>query len=154
MRTAKLFLHTLVGLSMVFSSIITALLAVPIAASAATVGIPSSIGYQGRLKTAAGMAVSDAARTFTFQFCTNAATTATCTEAVGTAQTQSLSTTGGYFSTSLSTTDVNSYFASGNLYLQITVAGEILNPTVQVFASPYSVSTRSVEQLASNPSAG
>jgi len=156
MRTAKLFLHTLVGFSLMFSTLASALLTTPLVANAATVGIPSSIGYQGRLKTAAGVAVSDLARTFIFQFCTNAATTATCTEPVGSPITQSLTTANGYFSTSLSTVGVDSSFASGNLYLQITVATEILNPTVQVFASPYSMTTRAIESLpvASQPSAG
>ncbi len=157
MRTAKLFFHTLVAVSMVLYTISAALLASPLTASAAqTVGLPSSIGYQGRLKTSAGVAVSDAARTFVFQFCDASATTSTCSGPLGSAITQSLSTVNGYFSTSLSTSSVSSYFAVGNLYLQITVAGEIMNPTVQVLASPYAMTTRSVEQLpvASEPATG
>ncbi|MEK7614860.1 MAG: hypothetical protein AAB431_00555, partial [Patescibacteria group bacterium] len=157
MRTAKIFLYSLVAVSMVFYTLAVALLASPLTASAAqTIGLPSAIGYQGRLKTAAGLAVSDAARTFTFQFCADAATTAACAEPLGAVISQSLTTANGYFSTSLSTTGVSSYFAVGNLYLQVTVSGEILNPTVQVFASPYSMTTRAVEQLpvASEPATG
>src|SRR3989339_288576 len=152
MRIAKILLHSLVGLSMIIymvSPIVPLLNART--ASAATLGIPETINYQGRLKALNGAVVSDGS--FIFEFNLYDASTGGTLVVDGSEAT--LAVEDGYFSTTINLAGTTSD-ALNNLWLEVmvgTVSGslETMSTRVKLGTAAYSLVTRAIENAASAP---
>ncbi|MBI2474953.1 hypothetical protein HYV69_00830 [Candidatus Uhrbacteria bacterium] len=157
MKTAKIFLHSLVGISMVFYTLAIALLAVPSVASAQ---VPTSIGYSGRLFNASGTALSG---TYYFWFdledaLTLGSTTASNIQGVTAAGAAAITVTNGFFTLEIPVgTDLGDF--TDDLYLEMKVhtadavaSAETLSPRVRILKNPYSVFTQAVQNSAADPS--
>ncbi|PJA45314.1 hypothetical protein CO174_03980 [Candidatus Uhrbacteria bacterium CG_4_9_14_3_um_filter_50_9] len=157
MRTAKLILPTLVAFSMVFYTLAIGLLAMPQAASA-QVGYPTSIGYQGRLKNAAGTAISSG--TYDFQFNFFNASSGGSELAAADIDVANKTVTNGFFSLSIPLgTDIGDF--RDNLYLEVRVKEDAESTfdtlgRIEIFKTPYSIFTQAVESTSapSNDFAG
>ncbi|MBI2473583.1 RICIN domain-containing protein, partial [Candidatus Uhrbacteria bacterium] len=164
MRTAKILLHTFVGISMVFYTLATALLAVPSTAQAAY-GYPSTIGFQGRLKNSSGQAISSGTYDFRFKLYDGSdASTATQTSADW-IYSNDVTVTSGYFSTSFTPGSDTSDFAD-DLYVLVAVASstgagasadgsyESFSTTtlIQLNKTPYAIFAQAIETNTTAPS--
>jgi hypothetical protein len=154
MRTAKIFVHTLVGVSMVFSTLAMALLAAPSTAHAQSYGYPTSIGYQGRLKDTSGDVVADG--TYDFQFDFFAAASGGTGLAAADIDVDDISVANGFFSLPVPLgTDIGDFV--DDLYLEVRVRPDGSGSydtlgRISVLKTPYSVFSQAVQTNTSNPS--
>src|SRR3989338_1240622 len=171
MRTAKILLHTFVGISMVFYTLATALLAVPSTAQAAY-GCPTSIGFQGRIKNSSGQAISSGTYDFRFRIYdgsdASTATNLTSTDS-GTSTTwiyaNDVTVTNGYFSTSFNPgADLTDF--SDDLYVQVATVLSTgsgvssdgyyesfsTSTLIQLHKTPYAVFAQAIETNTTAPS--
>ncbi|MFA4845563.1 MAG: hypothetical protein WC654_03325 [Patescibacteria group bacterium] len=158
MRTAKLILHTFVAISMVFTTLAIALVAVP---STAQAQVPTSIGYNGRLFNASGTALSG---TYYFWFDLEN-TLSGGTVVTGNIQatnflatpTAAITVTNGFFSVQIPLGTSLSDF-SDNLFLELKVhtadvvgSAETLSPRVEITKTPYAIFAQAIEAGATVP---
>jgi hypothetical protein len=152
MRIAKILLHATVGLITAINLLSPGMLFWGVqSANAATLGAPSTIGYQGRLKNASsGAVVSNGTYYFRF-YLYDAATGGTQV----TSDTATLTVTNGYFSTNIDlSTDVVDFV--NNLWMEIGVSSDgvtydTMTTRVKLNSSAYSFVTRAIENSASAP---
>ncbi|MFA4836236.1 MAG: hypothetical protein WC749_09235, partial [Dehalococcoidia bacterium] len=152
MRIAKILLHSTVGLITAINLLLPGMFFMSAkTADAATLGAPSTIGYQGRLKSASsGAVVSNGTYYFRF-YLYDASTGGTQV----TSDTATLTVTNGYFSTNIDlSTDVVDFV--NNLWMEIGVSTDnstfdTMTTRVKLNASAYSFVTRSIENSASAP---
>ncbi len=121
---------------------------------------PNIITYQGRLLNANGIPLSSASVSMIFEFytassggsCVWSNSSATCASA--TARTVTL--TDGLFSENLGDTAAATPYAAisdaifadnAALFLQVTVAGEVLSPRKQIVAAPYALNSETLDGL-------
>ncbi|MFH0779656.1 MAG: tail fiber domain-containing protein [Parcubacteria group bacterium] len=122
-------------------------------AQAATVGIPSYLGYQGRLKNASGAALSG-----TYDFSFKLYDASTSGNLLWT-ENKTMTVTSGYFTTSLgdSTAFGSIVDFTKNLWLDISVAAtgvtplESMTSRVAVNSAAFALAARSIENSASDP---
>ncbi len=147
-------MHTLVGVSMVFSTLTMALLAMPSTASAQSYGYPGSIGYQGRLKDTSGDVVTDG--TYDFQFNFYSAASGGSGLAAADIDVDDISVDNGFFSLAVPLgTDIGDFV--DDLYLEVRVKADAAGSydtvgRIQVLKTPYSVFSQAVQTNTSDPS--
>ena len=170
MRTAKLILHSMVAAAVVFYTLATALLAVPLTANAQTVGAPATIGYNGRLFNASGTALTG---TYYFWVDLEPALTAGTNlgsniqgfadadgDGVVDSGETAITVTNGYFTMEVPiSTDVADF--NNQIWLELKVhtadvvgSAETLSPRVKVTKTPYSIVTQAIERSAADPTTG
>ncbi|MEK7619989.1 MAG: hypothetical protein AAB413_01990, partial [Patescibacteria group bacterium] len=170
MRTAKLILHSMVAAAVVFYTLATALLAVPLTANAQTAGtdgVPGSIGYNGRLFNSSGTALSG-----TYYFWVNLKDHIT-TDGIADSPIQAFADadgSGAANGTETAITVTNGYFTvevplgasvanfNENLWLELLVhsanvvgSAETLSPRVKVTKTPYAIVSQAIERLSADP---
>lgn len=159
MRTAKTLLHAFVAVSMVFSTVATALLAVPATANAQSIGYPTSIGFQGRLKNSSGQAIASGTYDFRFRFFDSSDAAATSDYIY----VDDITVTNGFFSAPIPLgADIADFV--NELELEVgTVASsgagsstpadyETFGTRITMYKAPYSVFTQGIQNSASDPS--
>ncbi|MDG1950923.1 MAG: hypothetical protein P8J32_08990, partial [bacterium] len=159
MRTAKTILHAFVAVSMVFSTVATALVAVPSVAHAQSIGYPTSVGFQGRLKNSSGDAITSGTYDFRFRFFDSSDATATS----GYIYVDDISVANGFFSAPIPLgADIADFV--NELELEVgtvtsTGAGssgsgsyETFTTRITMYKAPYAVFSQGIENSASDPS--
>ncbi|MBI4435303.1 hypothetical protein HY630_01395, partial [Candidatus Uhrbacteria bacterium] len=170
MRTAKLILHTFVGIAMVFYTLATALLAVPSIANAQTAGAPATIGYNGRLFNASGTALSG---TYYFWVDLESDISSTTTlasniqgfadadgDGVVDAGETAITVTNGFFTIEIPiSTDIQDF--NNQVWLQlkahtadVVASAESFSPLVKVTKTPYAIVSQAIERSAADPTTG
>lgn len=170
MRTAKLILHSMVVVAMVFYTLATALLAVPSTANAQTAGVPGTIGYNGRLFNASGTALSG---TYYFWVDLESALTGGTNQASNiqafadangdgavSAGETAITVTNGYFTFEIPIgTDIGDF--NNNLWLEVKVhsadvvgSAETLSPRVKITKTPFAIVSQAIERSAADPTTG
>jgi len=170
MRTAKLLLHTFVGIGLVFYTLATALLAVPSIANAQTAGAPATIGYNGRLFNASGTALTgtyyiwvdlEPALTGGTVLAGNIQGFADADgDGVVDAGETAITVTNGFFTVEIPiTTDVADF--NNQVWLELKVhtadvvgSAETLSPRVKVTKTPYAIVSQAIERSAADPTTG
>ncbi|MCR4313929.1 MAG: hypothetical protein NUV84_01640, partial [Candidatus Uhrbacteria bacterium] len=170
MRTTKLILHGMVAAAVVFYTLATALLAVPLTANAQTAGAPATIGYNGRLFNASGTAL-----TGTYYFWVDLEPALTGGTNLGAniqgfadadgdgtvdAGETAITVTNGYFTMEVPiTTDVADF--NNQIWLELKVhtadvagSAETLSPRVKVTKVPFAIVSQAIERSAADPTTG
>ena len=153
MRIAKILFNAVVGFSMILSTggtSMASIWSIPVAHAAAVTGVPNTMHYQGRLKSA----TTGAALSGTYDFIFTLYDESTGGTNVWTETHENVTVTSGYFEVTLGGT--NSFADDGvdftkNLYLDVSIEGESASSRVVVNAVPYAYTARAMENASSAP---
>jgi hypothetical protein len=159
MRTAKTILHAFVAVSMVFSTVATALVAMPSAAHAQSIGYPTSIGFQGRLKDSDGDAIASGTYDFRFRFFDSSDATATSDYIY----VNDIAVTNGFFSAPIPLgADIADFVNELELEVGTVLSSgsgassggsyETFSSRIVMYKAPYAVFTQGIQNAASDPS--
>ncbi|MFZ2681735.1 MAG: hypothetical protein WAZ14_01420 [Patescibacteria group bacterium] len=152
------FKRTLARVLLVGICVLQGLSAVTPVSPVLAASAPNILNYQGRVLNANGIPVTDTSLTMIFEFYTSLAggtcvwsnSSATCASATG----KAVTLTDGLFTQSLGDT-TDSFAAIGDdifgdnaaLFLQVTIAGEVLTPRKQMVAAPYALNSETLDGL-------